>query len=241
MAHSALFEHVKLKKLCKALGIPKPHAVGHLEFLAHYVSQHNVTGDISNLSDDEIELAAEWTGEPGKFTAAAIGCRFVDRDASGTRLHDWPQWAPEWVKKRLARLTTADNGGQRQPVDDNGALEKRREEKSINMNKKESTPPCSPRSGVSTFSIDGSNRAWVGISDTDWEAWAKAFPAVSLKTEAARALEWCLSNPAKTKKNYRRFLVNWFSRSQERGGGQKSSRHVCRVPTKEEFLAGGAG
>lgn len=125
MAHTALFGHVKLTKLVKALDCPRPHVIGYWECLCNYVATHNVDGNISNLTDDEIELAAEWVGEPGKFIAAAIGCRFVDRDASGTRIHDWRDWAPEWVKKRIKRAeeaaekakrqTPADSGGHQEP------------------------------------------------------------------------------------------------------------------------------
>ena len=37
-------------------------------------------------------------------------------------------------------------------------------------------------------------------------------------------IEWIKSNPKKGKKeNYRRFITNWLSKSQERGGGMKSN------------------
>ena len=107
MAHSSLFEHIKLRKLVRRLGMPRPHVVGHLECLTHYVSHHHPTGDITGLADEDIELAAEWEGEPGAFVAAAIAERFVDRDEEGTRIHDWMDWAPDWVKKRVRRAAAA--------------------------------------------------------------------------------------------------------------------------------------
>ena len=33
--------------------------------------------------------------------------------------------------------------------------------------------------------------------------------------------QWLISNPNKRKKNYRRFITNWLSRSQEKGGTKK--------------------
>lgn len=75
------------------------------------------------------------------------------------------------------------------------------------------------------ISFDPSTRTWGGIEASDMEAWAKAYPACDINTELAKAGEWILANPAKGKKsNYRRFIVNWLSRSQDRGGGMPSSR-----------------
>jgi hypothetical protein len=37
--------------------------------------------------------------------------------------------------------------------------------------------------------------------------------------------EWLIANPAKAvKSNWRRFIVNWLSRSQDKGGGMPSRR-----------------
>jgi len=55
-------------------------------------------------------------------------------------------------------------------------------------------------------------------------AWGIAYPACDINRELAAMLEWIKSNPQKgKKKNYRRFIVNWLARSQERGGGMKSN------------------
>ncbi len=121
MAHSALFEHVKLKKLMRILEIPRPHAIGYWECLCRYVAENYPDGDISSMQTDEIEIAAEWEGVPGAYVGALIDCRFLDAlvpaDAllpgicpEGTVLvvHDWLDWCPNWVKQRLKRL--ADRG-----------------------------------------------------------------------------------------------------------------------------------
>lgn len=60
-----------------------------------------------------------------------------------------------------------------------------------------------------------------GIEQSDIDGWTFAFPAVDLNREGVRAAIWCRDNGAKgKKKNYRRFLTNWFSRCQERGGSK---------------------
>jgi len=62
------------------------------------------------------------------------------------------------------------------------------------------------------------------ISDEQVESWAAAYPALDIETELAKASAWLRANPNKKKQNYHRFLVNWFSRAQERGGDKKYAR-----------------
>lgn len=65
---------------------------------------------------------------------------------------------------------------------------------------------------------------WMGISDRDREAWTKAYPACDIDRQVAAAAEWAKANPRKAKRNWRRFIVNWLSRKQERGGDVASTR-----------------
>lgn len=86
------------------------------------------------------------------------------------------------------------------------------------------------RKGVARIDFDPSTRVWSGIEAVDMEAWAKAYPACDINGELAKAGEWIIANPAKGKKsNYRRFIVNWLGRSQDRGGSVPS-RRVERRP-----------
>lgn len=64
---------------------------------------------------------------------------------------------------------------------------------------------------------------WQGISDADRTAWATAYPATVLDIELARATEWLKANITRAKKsNWRRFVVSWLSRSQDRGGTNRT-------------------
>jgi hypothetical protein len=68
-------------------------------------------------------------------------------------------------------------------------------------------------------SISFKGRVWEGVTVEDKKAWAEAYPACDIDIELKKAGEWIIANPAKGKKsNYRRFLVAWFSRSQDHGG-----------------------
>jgi hypothetical protein len=60
---------------------------------------------------------------------------------------------------------------------------------------------------------------WEGVSAADRGEWVAAFPACNIDTQLAAATVWLKANPAKAKKSqWRRFISNWLSRSQERGG-----------------------
>ncbi len=89
---------------------------------------------------------------------------------------------------------------------------------------------------------------WGGITETDKTAWASAYPACDIELELNRMAEWIKANPARGKKsNYRRFIVNWLNRSQDRGGSipkgsareveiQKERRVGRRHPAFEDSL-----
>jgi uncharacterized protein YdaU (DUF1376 family) len=76
------------------------------------------------------------------------------------------------------------------------------------------------RNAVCWSDADG----WQGISDDDRKTWAQAYPACVLEIELVRASEWLKANPTRAKKsNWRRFVVSWLTRSQDRGGTNRSA------------------
>jgi len=77
---------------------------------------------------------------------------------------------------------------------------------------------------------------WEGITDEDKSGWAKAYPACDIDRELLSMIEWAKANQAKAvKKNYRRFIVNWLSKSQERGGGMKSNPPARQPPGRDIY------
>lgn len=65
---------------------------------------------------------------------------------------------------------------------------------------------------------------WTGITEQDMADWKEAYPACDIKRQLAAAHCWCKANPAKRKKNWQRFIVNWLTRKQESGGDIPSNR-----------------
>ena len=83
------------------------------------------------------------------------------------------------------------------------------------------------------FSIE--TRSWENITDEDVSIWEKAYPAVDITQELSKMADWLISNPEKKKKNYRRFITNWLSRAQERGGSKGNKQIIAsRVGEQKE-------
>jgi hypothetical protein len=64
------------------------------------------------LDDEDIEIAAKWTGELGLFTKTVVDLGWLDQTSTGYCLHDWLEHNP-WVAKdgirsdkgRLSRMS----------------------------------------------------------------------------------------------------------------------------------------
>jgi len=85
----------------------------------------------------------------------------------------------------------------------------------------QSRPADAGRSATADAICWDSSEGWQGITDSDREAWRTAYPACDIAQELARADQWLRGNPAKAKrKAWRRFVTNWLSRTQDRGGSR---------------------
>ena len=62
------------------------------------------------------------------------------------------------------------------------------------------------------------------VPDLMQSQWAKAYPAVDLDTEIAKAAAWLLANPKNAKSNYARFLTNWLTKAQDKAGAKGGGR-----------------
>ena len=95
--------HPKMKKMKRALGHAGPLGIIYL-FL--YVAAERPSGDLSGMTDDDIELAFDWDGEPGAFVAAAAAVGFLDGEAGARRIHDWDDHQP-WASGAKERSDSA--------------------------------------------------------------------------------------------------------------------------------------
>ena len=78
---------------------------------------------------------------------------------------------------------------------------------------------------------------WVNVTFECRERWTEAYPAVDIEQQLARMDVWLRANPAKAKRKlWERFITNWLSRGQDRGGDIASnpiSKHAQR-PTQSK-------
>lgn len=88
-----------------------------------------------------------------------------------------------------------------------------------------SDPPKRRKSSQPHDAVSWSADAgWQGITDADRQEWRQAYPACDLEPELARATAWLKANPTKARKsNWRRFIVSWLTRSQDRGGTNRTT------------------
>ncbi|NDC95031.1 hypothetical protein EB077_06990, partial [bacterium] len=65
---------------------------------------------------------------------------------------------------------------------------------------------------------------WQGITDADRQEWLLAFPGAVLDQELAKATAWLRANPKRAgRRSWRRFLVGWLQRCQDKGGTNRST------------------
>lgn len=90
--------------------------------------------------------------------------------------------------------------------------------------------------GIETdyIDFDFQNRKWLNIKIEDKSGWLAAYPACDIDLELHKMREWLLANPLKKKSNYRRFIVNWLSKTQDQGGSEKQGRPRGRPMTRKE-------
>jgi hypothetical protein len=70
------------------------------------------------------------------------------------------------------------------------------------------------------FPCDGQVRSWQ-LTFELLEQWTAAYPSLDLEAECRKALVWVQANPArkKTASGMSKFLLGWFGRAQNNGGG----------------------
>jgi hypothetical protein len=100
---ASLFQHPKYRKLRRRLGDSGGIA---LICLWAYTARERSDGSLAGMSDEDIELAADWTGEPDALVRTLVDLRLVDGEAGARCIHGWAEHQP-WVVSRGARIDQA--------------------------------------------------------------------------------------------------------------------------------------
>lgn len=96
---TSLPTHPKTKKLIRRLGAG---GAWHLVRLFLWAAENRTDGDLSGLSDEDLELAVDFEGEEGLFVQTLVSVGFLDGDAGARRIHDWAEHNP-WAAGAEAR------------------------------------------------------------------------------------------------------------------------------------------
>ena len=102
-----------------------------------------------------------------------------------------------------------------------------------------SKPPKASRSPAKPRVHWDCESGWQDITDADRKEWAEAFPGAVLDQELAKATAWLRANPTKARRsNWRRFLVGWLQRCQDKGGTdrQQTGRRPDDKPPPKRWL-----
>jgi len=84
----------------------------------------------------------------------------------------------------------------------------------IENNKKEEEKKPPPIKIIFNFE----DAEFIDITKKDKAIWKKAYPACDIELELNKMAAWLIANPKNKKSNYKRFISNWLSRTQDRGG-----------------------
>lgn len=95
--------HPKTKKLIRRLG---PAAGWSLVCLILWARDNRPDGDLTGMTGEDIELAADWTGENDALVRELAAVGFLDGEEGGYQLHDWADHQP-WSAGSEARSDRA--------------------------------------------------------------------------------------------------------------------------------------
>jgi len=92
-------DHPKTKKLIRKCG---QAGAWNLIRLFLFVAANRPDGDLAGMDDDDIEIAADWLGDPGALVAALVEVRFLTGEQGKRAVHDWADHNP-WASGSEAR------------------------------------------------------------------------------------------------------------------------------------------
>lgn len=97
-------EHVKFKRLKRALKLTDWECVGILESIWNFTAHSHMDGAIGNSSNLDIALAIEWLGNEDELIDSLVLTGWLDKcEKHRLVVHDWENHCPNYVKGCLAK------------------------------------------------------------------------------------------------------------------------------------------
>ena len=184
--------------------------------------------------DEQFWLAVErvgWISFTGRTMSISGWDRRFSRAAKARATHA----SRQDTYRRRSRDCAASRGGDGPPSLQDRTVQDRREEDIPAAPVPTSEPARPSRSREKPGVTWDDSSGWHGVTDADRQEWAAAYPGAVLDQELAKATAWLRANPKRAgRRNWRRFIVNWLQRCQEKGG---TVREVGRRPEAGSDLA----
>lgn len=168
-----------------------------------------------------------------------IICNWLDNQAMNTNMKkgawDVLEALPDAVKS--VALTVASYGSFLKDSEGFGMLRKKEKEKEkesekeIILLKDASNGDAVPMQAIK-IDYNFQRQEWEGLQDNKRSEWVRAYPEISVETELKRAAAWLTANPKRRKKDYAKFLINWFSRAVSYA---RSNNNSYKKPTKKSY------
>lgn len=235
--------HPKVRRVARALGVPRVQIVGHLACLWAETCDLAPDGDLSSYGTEDVELMADWEGETGALVAELVKVRLLDQDDEGhLHVHEWmerQEKSKAAIAKRKQRATkkqaliTATSRtvsscvpAKKDSVQNVHEDETRRDETDVTISasssktlapKPAASRPADDSPVVFEYPTKGKTKRWQ-LRESQLARWRELY-SVDVLAECRSALAWCEANPTKqkTSRGMPAFLTSWLNRAQNRG------------------------
>ncbi len=142
-------------------------------------------------------------------------------------LKDKTLYLPSWIKYTLSprhkrRFNSTDVPMNGHDVPEQGHYSKRKSNSNSKSKRIEEKKKPVQKVVKNKITFNFEKRKFINITIEDKAGWLDAYQACDINQELSKMREWLLANPSKKKKNYRRFITNWLTRTQDKGGSKKS-------------------
>lgn len=260
---TGFYSHPKTIKLMRIFGA---EGVLCLQRLWIWSAQNRADGNLAGFEDEDIEIAACWSGACGEFVQALVKLRFLDGNTGEYALHGWDEHQGYVTREaeRIARAKKAANtrwGKNPSDASSNAPSMPEAQKSGASSNAPNQTKPSIRRedslrssSCPEHHSVDsGPMPATLDVVITlplntgeehpvtqgEIDQWQDLYPSVDVP-QALRSMKgWLIANrqKRKTKTGISRFVQAWLGREQDRGGSNCAPRAAPAGNAKQESQA----
>lgn len=241
-----LFDRPKVGSMARRLRLDRFAVLGRLVVFWGWVDAATTTGTIPDATFRTLDDIVRTPG----FTAALESVGWVELTDAGIVIPEFERWFGSRIRSReRERAKKQRQRGKAPPAPKpcppgtrrvcppgtkadvpRGHVPRGQDAKLYSSSSSDSleiqtipTPKTLP--AAARISFDPDAKCFTGIDDARMALWAAAYPAVDIPRQLAVMAAWLIENPTQRKSNYGRFITNWLTRQQDRGGDRRNGTH----------------